>query len=313
MFHQVGEAVELIADIAVHQALLGGENEPDGTGAVDDVIIKNCQHVVFASTNIQASTIKSYIYGYKINQGLKDYMRQYFTMNPFAVAGELAKGYTFPNTPNDRGIDTQINIPLIGVVEVNALFPQSTKATTCFINPKLKNLSLKFLDMSFPDTAVNTTEPQYFKSQLEANMLGEPLQCSNQFGNSYLVNYSGKRDERYYTHTDITNFVHTVPIEIPSSNSFFCEGVNSTSNTVIALTADAIKQGEEEVYANVARDDGYLANNAPPIFVAISNTFWCFYLDDRGVPVCEYDINNGWNQFFQRRFPALYQQLMAGN
>jgi hypothetical protein len=313
MFHQLGTAISLISDVIFTQTELADDEVGHSTGDVNSVVYKNCEHVVFGSATIAAVQIKSYIHGFRINNRLKDYLKEYFAVNPFAAPAEMIRSYSFPNTPSERGIDTQINIPLTHAVEVIVLFPHHHNDTTCFMNPKYKNLSLKFLDMSWPDTAVNTTEPQYFRSQLEANMLDEPLQCANEFENSYMVDYSGKREERYFTHTDITSFAHSIPIEIPSTDAFFAEGANSTSNTVISLTGDAIRQGEEEVYGNIALDDGILHNKTPPIFIAVSNTFWVFGVDPQtGAGRVNYEINSSWNQFFQRYYPALYIQLTTG-
>ncbi|GHU20178.1 hypothetical protein FACS189472_11090 [Alphaproteobacteria bacterium] len=313
MFHQLGTPIEIISSLHITQAEADGDSPGYPTGDVLTVGFKNHPEVVFGAQTIFAKQIKSYIHGYRINKQLKQHLREYFSVNPFAVPAEMIRSYSFPNTPSERGIDTQINIPLTHAVEVCVLFPHHHNDITCFLNPKYKDLSLKFLDQSWPDTAVNTTEPQYFKSQLEANLLGEPLQCSNQFENSYMVNYSGKKHERYYTHTDITNFAHSIPIEIPSTNAFFAGGANSTSNTVISLTGNAITQGEEEVYNDISRGDGILVNRTPPIFVAVSNTFIVFGIDPQtGAQKCHYEINLGWNEFFQRYYPELYAQFMAG-
>jgi hypothetical protein len=311
MFHQLGTAIELINKVKFTQTELTGDTPGDGTGDVNNVVYSNCPEVVFGAQTIFAKTIKSFVHGYKINQRLKNHLKEYFAENPFTVPAEMIRSYSFPNTPSERGIDTQINIPLTLAVKIIVLFPHNHNDITCFMNPKYKDVSLKFLDQSFPDTAITTTEPNYFKSQLEANLFCEPLQCCNDFENAYMVDYSGKKDERYYTHTDITSFAHSIPIEIPNSDALFSEGVNSTSNTVIALTGNAIVQGEEEVYGNIARGDGVLVNRTPPILVAVSKTFWVFGVDAAtGRGTCEYEISKSWNEFFRQRCPALYQQFM---
>jgi hypothetical protein len=128
-----------------------------------------------------------------------------------------------------------------------------------------------------------------------------------------MIDFSGKNGEQFYTNTDITSFAFSVPVEIPSSNAFFAEGANSRNNTVIALSGDAIKQGEEEVYHNISETDMEIVNKTAPIFVAVSNSFWFFKVDKDGNGECKYEINRSWNRFFVDNFPELLREMVAGN
>jgi hypothetical protein len=241
MFYQLGTTIDLIARV---------NWTVDGDGKVDSVTYTRSA-VQFGSTTISARQIKSHVHGYKISQRLKDFLKAYFAENIFTVPGEIVRHYSFPNSPNERGIDTQVNIPMTHVTETVVLFPHSPHDMTVFMNPKYKDLSLKFSDMNWPDTPINTTSESFFRSQLQANQLDVLLQCSDEFENSYMLHFSGKNGERYYTPTDITNFAFSVPVEIPSTNALFADGANSTQNTVISLAGNAITQGEEECYHNV--------------------------------------------------------------
>jgi hypothetical protein len=221
MYHQLGTPIELISDVTFHREILVVEGTPEvegpngGSGNVDSVTYKNCAHVTFGSTTISAVQIKSFVYGYKIKDRLKQFLREYFSRNIFVVPGEIVRAYSFPNVPNERGIDTKINIPLNHAIEAIVLFPRFPYECTCFTNPQYKDTSLKFLDQSFPDTAVTTTTPEHFKSQLECDLLGEPLQCSESYENSYLAVASGKNGERGYTAVDITNHALSFPLVPP--------------------------------------------------------------------------------------------------
>jgi hypothetical protein len=268
--------------------------------------------VVFGSSTISALQIKSYIYGFRISRKLIDFLKNYFTHNPFVVPAEMVRSYSFPNPPNDKGIDTQVNITITHATEADLLFFHSPNDTTVSLNPKYKDVSLKMLDQSFPDTAINTMAESFFRSQLQANYLGVGLQCIESFETSYQVDFSGKLGERFYTHTDITNFCITLPLEIPNPNALFAEGAHSNQNTVISLTGNAIKQGEEEVYHNISETNVEVYNKTCPTLCLVSNTFWVFSISaDTGLGECHYEINKSWNQFFAQYYPDLYAQMMT--
>ena len=77
-----------------------------------DTVTYTRSDVSFGATTITALQIKSYIYGYKIKQRLKDYLKSYFASNPFVVPAEMLRAYSFPNVPAENGIDTQVNITI---------------------------------------------------------------------------------------------------------------------------------------------------------------------------------------------------------
>jgi hypothetical protein len=118
--------------------------------------------------------------------------------------------------------------------------------------------------------------------------------------------------ERFYFHCDITDFCISIPLELPSSNALFNNGAHSNQNTVIALKADVIHQGEEEVYNNVSETNEFVANRTCPTLCLVSNTFIvCSINPNTGEGEMHYEINKGWNEFFIQYYPALYQQLLA--
>jgi hypothetical protein len=243
---------------------------------------------------------------------LKEFLRTYFTQNLFIVPAEMIRAYSFPNVPNEKGIDTQVNITITHATEANILFPHNPNDCTVFLNPKYKDVSLKMLDMSFPDTPTDTVSTQFFRSQLQANCLGVGLQCSEEFENSYCVDYSGKLGERFWMYTSLTDFVFTVSLEIPNTNALFAEGAHSNQNTVIGLTANALKQGEEEVYHNISEGNMEIANKTPPLLAFTCNTFWVYGIDpSTGEPFCHYEINKGWNEFFKSYRPDIYNRMAS--
>jgi hypothetical protein len=177
-FYQLGNPVSLIANCTFTEA----------GGNITGVEYTNSE-VIFGSATISAVQIKSYVHGYKIQDKLREFLKAYFSAHPFGVAAEMIRSYSFPNQPTERGIDTQINVPLTHMVEAIVLFPRHHNDITCYLNPKYKNLQLKFLDQSWPDTAVNTTDPTFFRSQLQANQLDVLLQCTESFENSYMIDF----------------------------------------------------------------------------------------------------------------------------
>jgi hypothetical protein len=123
---------------------------------------------------------------------------------------------------------------------------------------------------------------------------------------------SGKNGERGYTAVDITNHALSFPLVPPQqANALFSDGANSTQNTVISLTGNAQVQGEEEMYHNISLTDTLVPNRTPPIFVAVLNTFWTFYVDaNTGEGRAEYEINRGFNEYFASRFPNIYNSYL---
>jgi hypothetical protein len=268
----------------------------------------------FAAPTIEVVSCKSFLYGFKIKKELVEHLTSYFQSNPFCVPSQVMRSYSFPNPPSIRGLDTQINIPLIHCVEAIVVFPHFHNDVTCFLNPQYKDLCLKFLDQSFPDTGVDTTSDAFFRSQLEANQLGTLLQCTQAFENSYQIKYSGVTGERYFTPTDVTDFAFSVPVDIPNTNSLLSDGANSRQNTVISLTGNAIEQKEtdkvaEGVYYNVEEDPTTGKETTPnvtaPILILISNAFWCFSVaPNSDTPHCTYETNKSFSEFCEQYFPS---------
>jgi hypothetical protein len=299
MFHQIGTPIDLIANITWTEA----------AGNVTGVTYTNstCR---FLAPEIQANVIRSNIEGYKVSGELKAFVKNYFTKYPFVVQAERVDFHNFPNCPSPVGIDTQVNITLHHVTEMAVLFPHAAGQYTCFLNPKYHNLHLQVMGVNLPERGVNTTDPSFFRQQLQHAQLDTILQCSNSFENSYTLDFSGKSNERYFTYTDITDFAFSVPTERPSSNAVFSEGLTSNENTVISLSGQAIKQGEEEVYYNVSRGPTTVVNGTPPVLALVQDSFLVFSARDGGVAV--HETTRSWNKFLQEFVsPEAYQELLA--
>jgi hypothetical protein len=203
------------------------------------------------------------MYGYNVSKKLNQFLKDYFRTNPFVAPSEIIRSYSFPNVPNQNGIDTQMNITITHATQLIVLFPHTPYDCTCFLNPKYDNLYIKMIDQQFPDTPVNTTTASFFRSQLQADDLGVGFQCSDSFENSYMVDFSGKIGERFYTHTDIPDFAFVQRLDAPHKDSLFSEGAQSNQNTVIALSGKSTTQGEEEAYHNISEGNVEIQNRTP--------------------------------------------------
>jgi hypothetical protein len=95
-YYQIGAPLSLIARV---------NWTVDADGKVDSVTYTRSD-VQFGSTTISAVQIKSHVHGYKIKPRLKEFLKSYFVENLLVVPGEIVRHYSFPNTPNERGIDT---------------------------------------------------------------------------------------------------------------------------------------------------------------------------------------------------------------
>jgi hypothetical protein len=195
-------------------------------------------------------------------------------------------------------------------VEAVLLFPQHPNERTCFKNPQGQNVQLKFLDQDWPDMTNKTTDHNFYRSQIQANMLDVGFSCTENFENSILLKYGVNDDNKYYTYTDVTNFAMSIPIAIPCTNAFFEEGANSAQNTVISLSGKPEKETENPYY-NISETNpatGELVNRetkntTPPILVLVSNTFFAFSVNNEGWGECKYETNKSWNQFFAAYYP----------
>jgi hypothetical protein len=101
-----------------------------------------------------------------------------------------------------------------------------------------------------------------------------------------------------------------IPTERPASNAVFSEGLTSNENTVIYLSGQAIKQGEEEVYCNTSRGPGTVVNGTAPILGLVQDSFLVFSIRDGGVAV--HETTRSWNEFLKNFVsPEAYEELRA--
>jgi hypothetical protein len=311
-FHQIGGPISLITNI--HR--LKGKymetgkvviTDPDEAGATADLIETD---IDFICDTMTVTDCKSYVHGYRIQDQLKLHLKKCFSAQPFAVPAEMIRQYSFPNLPGPNGIDTQINVPMTHVIEAILLFPQHPWERTCFKNPRWQNVQLKFLDQDFPDMMNRTDSHNFYRSQIQANLLDVGFSCTENFENSILLKYGTGDSNKFFTYTDVTNFAFSIPISIPCTNSFFEEGANSAQNTVISLTGKPISESENPYY-NISdtnpttgkQANPEMKNQTAPILVLVSNTFFAFSVNNEGWGECRYETNKSWNQFFAQYYP----------
>jgi hypothetical protein len=196
------------------------------------------------------------------------------------------------------------------VKEIAILFPRLASDLTCFFNPMLRGLQLRFGNKVFPERGAQTNSYEFLRYTTENADLDEILQCTEAFENSIIVPPMTRAPFRDRSKNDNTCFTFIVPVERKSANAFFFDGVNSPHETITLQANPIVSEGEQDTYLYNNRHNNARTpakrNLTPPVICLISDTFWLFSSGKQAI----YETSKTWNEVFRDNYPALYNSLL---
>ncbi|KAA6397109.1 MAG: hypothetical protein EZS28_007365 [Streblomastix strix] len=212
--------------------------------------------------------------GYKATDACLNRVRQFYSQRPFVVPAQRVEVWPFPTSATLTGIQTSQNIPLSHVTDFCLLFLKDARATTCFENPCYQNMQITTCGRNFPDMRMNTTDQQFFQSQLYTSNLDLLFEATEEFEDA-LTTPRNTATRRLNPHTDLISFLITLKYERNSNGALTFDGLDTQNqSTSVELRGSPIYQG---------------ATNSQ-----FHDTFWLFSLAARGC--CVYDTNHSFDE-----------------
>jgi hypothetical protein len=112
-------------------------------------------------------------------------MERYSTA-PMVIPSEIVKSYAVTTTPTDGGLNCVLYLNMNNVKEIILLFPRLSTDLTCYYNPMLRGLQLRFGNKVFPERGAETNSYELLRYTLEAANLDAILQSTEAFENSII-------------------------------------------------------------------------------------------------------------------------------
>jgi hypothetical protein len=274
--------------------------------------------ILLKPRTISTYSAQSIITGYKLDSGYVQYIYNLYQKEPFVVPAELIYSDNMGAVPSSDGVDATKQFKFTHVKEVCILFPRHVSDYTVQFNPCLEKLTVSMFNHDYPDKETDTTSARFLRSQLEAMGLDTILQCTESLEQSYTSPPSHLPPVRDRSVSDNSDFVFVLPVEKESANAFFFDGLDSGADTEnVTISSKFIHDGaghKIDCYYNLNRNDTTTVssdsyNRTPPILCLVTDTFWLFTSRNGGT--VEYNTKETWNELFQKRYPELYNRLMA--
>jgi hypothetical protein len=263
------------------------------------------------SEKMEFEIARSTISGFKIKQAVVQALLQHYSETPMVIPTEIVRGYSFTTPPADGGLNCVINLTMPHVKEVVVLFPRLASDLTCFLNPMLENLQIRFANKVFPERGIQTNTHEFLRWTTENCDLDSILAAAESFENSIIVPVQTKEPFRDRSLSDNTCFSFFVPCERRSCNAFFFNGVDSPHETITLTGTPICKEGRQDTYLyNHRHNNKYNVGNkngTPPLLCLITDTFWLFSSNRAAV----YETSRSWDEVFSSHYNGLYNQLLG--
>jgi hypothetical protein len=249
--------------------------------------------------------------GFKLKEEEVANLKLHYAKVPMVVPAEIVRSYSFTTAPSNNGLNCVLNLAMNNVKEINVLFPRLASDLTCFLNPMLTHLQLRFNNRVYPERGIQTNTHQFLRYQTENANLDSILPATESFENSIISPVQSKKPFRDRSKCDNTSFSFIIPVERQSANAFFFDGVNSDHETIHLTGTPVENRDGKNTYLyhnrhNNEQTETY-RNTTPPVICLCSDTFWLFTSTQHAV----YETSRTWNEVFRHYFPELYNQLLV--
>ena len=173
---------------------------------------------------------------------------------------------SFPKAANERGVQSSVRTTLSNVTNLSVVFPKNPNDTTVFENPVYDNLQLRIDNKAYPDKPLSSLGAEFLQMQLIACDLDGPIQCTQEFEDSYTQSKNESDGTRYKNSLrDATRFMWNLQLE-RSGGGYFFDGYDSKGKNIsVELVGNPIYNGAQDTYYNVNKE-GTIRPPPPQLF-----------------------------------------------
>lgn len=227
-----------------------------------DVAVIESSEATLMSVNLTVSDFSSHMAGFGVcEQSMKEII-EYLTSG-ISIPAQMLVYDSFPKAANERGIQSSVRSTLSNVTNLSVLFPKNPSDVTVFDNPVYENLQLRIDNKNYPDKPLSTLGAEFLQMQLIASDLDGPIQCTQEFEDSYTQAKNSSDGTRYKNSLrDASRFMWNLQLERNGGGYFFDGYESRGKNVSIELIGNPIYQGVNDTYYNV--DGSNLIHPPPP-------------------------------------------------
>ena len=220
----------------------------DGSGG--EAVIASGPVTLYCS-HMQINDFSSHMAGFGVcEQSMKQIMET--LSHGIHIPAQYLTYDSFPDACGVHGIKSALRATLSNVSTATIVFPKHSNDMTVMENPMYKDLQLRIDNKNFPDKTISTVGAEFLQMQLIASDLDGPIQCTQEFEDSYTQSKNDADGVRYKnTLRDDTRFLWNLQLERNGGGYFFDGYESHGRNIPIEIVGNPMYQGAADTYYNV--------------------------------------------------------------
>jgi hypothetical protein len=176
---------------------------------------------------------KSHIKDYMISEAAQaEIVRNIQELGGLVFPAQECQYIQFNNAPTSHGLKIQVNTALFNTTSIIVGFPKTSNEITCLQNPSQTGMQLKLNNTFIPNEGFDTHSVGHLKDQMGTASLDGPLNCTNDFENSVVLEHNQPDGTRWANAlTDDTSYLVQFQCE-RSDAAFVIDGINTGGKNV---------------------------------------------------------------------------------
>ena len=229
---------------------------------------------------------KSYVYGFRIKDSVKQTMIAKFTEKPIIIPAQTSNWNTLSQVPTSTGVRANLTTAFSNCTNLCFTFPRTSNEITVSKNPHLDILQCRVNNQIWPEKPLESTSAGFKELMITNAGLDSLFSAPKSFTHSlqddeYTYASNGSVSARKMTSRDGTDFVFNIALERLSGAGTYFDGLDSNgSNLQVNLDGINSASGNNPYVYPVS--GGSVNSNCVNMY-QISDAFWII-----GKGVCEF-------------------------
>ena len=249
-FTQIGNSAMCPSEFNIDITGVTGDTLEAKQAAATKYSVTSSELTLFCSS-MRINEFSSHMAGFGVcEQSLKEIVQ--VLSEGLVIPSQILMYDGFPDAANSRGIQTNLRATLSNVVSLSIVFPKHSNDLTVFENPVYDGLQLRINNKNYPDKTLSTVGAEFLQMQLIASDLDGPIECTQEFEDSYTQDRNATDGTRYTnTLSDCSSFLWNVQLERNGGGYFFDGFESHGANIPIELVGKPVFSGAQDTYYNV--------------------------------------------------------------
>ena len=249
-FTQIGNAAMCPSSFNIDVSGVSGDTLAEKQAAATNYSVSSSELTLFCSS-MRINELSSHMAGFGVcEQSLKEIVE--VLSDGIVIPSQILIYDSFPDSPNSRGIQSNLRATLSNVTSLSIVFPKHANDLTVFENPVYEGLQLRINNKNYPDKTLSTVGAEFLQLQLIASDLDGPIECTKEFEDSYCQDRNASDGTRYTnTLSDCSSFLWNVQLERNGGGYFFDGYESHGANIPIELVGKPVYSGSPDTYYNV--------------------------------------------------------------